>query len=91
MTREPGGTKIGEKIRAILLNPDNKRMAMEAELLLYGASRMQHVKEFIEPAIKAGKIVLCDRFADSTLAYQGYGRGIGISFIKRCVLYPSAL
>ncbi|MBI3354785.1 MAG: dTMP kinase [Nitrospirae bacterium] len=64
MTREPGGTKIGEKIRAILLNPDNKRMAMEAELLLYGASRMQHVKELIEPAIKAGKIVLCDRYAD---------------------------
>ncbi|MEK6681525.1 MAG: dTMP kinase, partial [Nitrospirota bacterium] len=92
MTREPGGTKIGEKIRAILLNPDNKRMAMEAELLLYGASRMQHVKEFIEPAIKAGKIVLCDRFADSTLAYQGYGRGIGISFIKKmCPLSLGAI
>ncbi|MBI5181766.1 MAG: dTMP kinase [Nitrospirae bacterium] len=82
-TREPGGTKIGEKIRDILLNPDNKKMAKETEILLYGASRMHHVKELIEPAIKAGKIVLCDRYADSTLAYQGFGRNMGVSFIKK--------
>ncbi len=82
-TREPGGTKIGEKIRDILLNPDNKKMANETEILLYGASRTQHIEEIIKPALKSGKIVLCDRYADSTLAYQGFGRNMGISFIKR--------
>ena len=82
-TREPGGTEIGEKIREILLNPDNKKMLKETEMLLYGASRTQHVEEIIKPALKSGKIVLCDRYSDSTLAYQGFGRDMGISFIKR--------
>ncbi len=82
-TREPGGTKIGEEIREMLLNPDNKKMAKETEMLLYGASRAQHIKELIEPALKSGKIVLCDRYADSTLAYQGFGRSIGIALIKK--------
>ena len=82
-TREPGGTKIGEEIRELLLNPDNKKMAKETEMLLYGASRAQHIKELIEPALKSGKIVLCDRYADSTLAYQGFGRSIGIALIKK--------
>ncbi|MBI5044171.1 MAG: dTMP kinase [Nitrospirae bacterium] len=82
-TREPGGTRIGEKIRDILLNPDNKKMAKETEILLYGASRTQHIEEIIKPALKSGKIVLCDRYTDSTLAYQGFGRNMGISFIKR--------
>src|SRR4030067_1965080 len=82
-TREPGGTKIGEEIRELLLNPDNKKMAKETEMLLYGASRAQHIKELIEPALKSGKIVLCDRYADSTLAYQGFGRNMGISLIRK--------
>lgn len=82
-TREPGGTKIGEKIREILLNPDNKKMSKETEMLLYGASRTQHIEEIIRPALKSGKIVLCDRYADSTLAYQGFGRNMGVSFIKK--------
>lgn len=82
-TREPGGTKIGEDIREMLLNPDNKKMAKETEILLYGASRAQHIKELIEPALKSGKIVLCDRYADSTLAYQGFGRKIGITALKK--------
>ena len=82
-TREPGGTKIGEEIREMLLNPDNKKMAKETEMLLYGASRAQHIKELIEPALKSGKIVLCDRYADSTLAYQGFGRNMGISLIRK--------
>jgi len=80
--REPGGTKIGEKIRHILL--DNGNMAMEAktELLLYSASRYQLSKQKLIPAIKKGKVVICDRFYDSTTAYQGYGRGLDIDFIN---------
>jgi len=80
--REPGGTKIGEKIRHILL--DNGNMAMEAktELLLYSASRYQLSKQQLIPEIKKGKVVICDRFYDSTTAYQGYGRGLDINFIN---------
>ncbi|MBR0513487.1 MAG: dTMP kinase [Clostridia bacterium] len=77
-TREPGGTPIGEKIREILLDPENKAMADETEALLYAASRAQHVREKIRPAVAAGKLVLCDRFLDSSVAYQGGGRQLGI-------------
>lgn len=75
-TREPGGTAISENIREILLDPANQKMSAECELLLYSASRAQHISEVIAPALKAGKAVLCDRFSLSTVAYQGYGRGI---------------
>nr|WP_290668390.1 dTMP kinase [Ardenticatena sp.] len=77
-TREPGGTPIGDHIRAILLAPDNDTMHPETELLLFSAARAQHVRERILPALDRGAIVLCDRFADSTLAYQGYGRGLAL-------------
>lgn len=77
-TREPGGTKIGEDIRRILLDNSNKDMFPETEALLYAASRGQHFKEKILPAIGEGKVVLCDRFLLSSLAYQGVGRGLGI-------------
>lgn len=77
-TREPGGIEIAEKIRDIILDPANKTMDAKTEALLYAASRRQHLVEKVLPAIEAGKIVICDRFVDSSLAYQGYGRGLGI-------------
>ncbi len=77
LTREPGGTDIGEKIRQVILDPANERMTPVAEALLYAASRAQHVEEVIKPAIAEGKIVICDRFVDSSIAYQGYARGLG--------------
>lgn len=80
--REPGGTSIGEQLRAILLDPLNPEMTARAELLIYEAARAQLVSEVIRPALAAGKIVLCDRFTDSTLAYQGYTRGIDLGFIE---------
>jgi dTMP kinase len=76
-TVEPGGTPIGDQIRQILLNPMNDRLSAGAEMLLYFASRAQNVEERILPSLDAGKIVLSDRFTDSTMAYQGYGRGLG--------------
>jgi len=80
-TREPGGERIAEKIRHILLSP---RSSIEpvAELFLYAASRVQHVEKVIRPALKKGKVVLCDRFCDATVAYQAYGRGISRDLIK---------
>ena len=77
-TREPGGTPIGEKIRSILLDKTNKEMTAETEALLYAASRAQHVREKILPAVAAGKVVLCDRYLDSSVAYQGGGRQLGL-------------
>ena len=77
LTREPGGTPISEKIRAILLDPENKEESGVTEALLYAASRAQHVAEKIKPALQEGKIVLCDRFMDSSIAYQAYARGLG--------------
>ena len=74
---EPGGTRIGQQIRRILLDSANQDLRPSAELLLYFASRAQNVEQCILPALQAGKIVLCDRFTDSTVAYQGYGRGLG--------------
>lgn len=82
-TLEPGGTRIGEQIRAILLNYRNTEMADLTELLLYAAARAQHVREIILPSLAAGKIIICDRFTDSTVAYQGYGCGINADLISR--------
>jgi dTMP kinase len=82
-TRDPGGTPIGKQVRALLLDRDNFRMAPAAELLLYEASRAQLVHEVVRPALQAGRIVLCDRFTDSTVAYQGYGRGLDLDLIAR--------
>jgi dTMP kinase len=79
--REPGGTAISEKIRKILLDEKNKSMAGECEMLLYMAARAQVVNQVIRPALAQGKIVISDRFLDSTLAYQGYGLGIGLDII----------
>lgn len=75
-TREPGGTEVAERIRAVILDPENAAMTPTAELLLYAASRAQHTEEKIIPAVKAGKLVICDRYSDSTLAYQSYARGL---------------
>jgi dTMP kinase len=83
VTREPGGTEIGEKIRSILLDPASKNICPISELFLYMADRAQHVKELVIPAISAGKTVLCDRFFDATIVYQGYARGLDIELIHR--------
>jgi len=77
MTREPGGTRISEKIRSIILDPDNAEMDGMTEALLYAAARAQHVAQLIRPSLEEGKIVLTDRFMDSSIAYQGYGRDLG--------------
>lgn len=82
ITREPGGTLIGEDIRDLVLDTKNTAMSAETEALLYAASRGQHIHEKIAPAIKEGKIVLCERFVLSSLAYQGVGRGLGIEKVK---------
>ena len=76
-TREPGGTPISEKLREILLDPENSEMSAVTEMMIYAAARAQHVSEKIRPAIEHGEIVVCDRFMDSSIAYQGYGRGLG--------------
>lgn len=76
-TREPGGIEISEDIRKIILNPKNTMMDAKTEALLYAASRRQHLVEKVFPAVKQGKIVICERFLDSSLAYQGFGRQIG--------------
>lgn len=81
--REPGGTKISEKIREILLDSKNDSMSAESEMLLYMAARAQVVAELIKPALLKGKIVICDRFLDSTLAYQGYGLGMDKCLIQQ--------
>lgn len=82
-SREPGGTEIGERIRDILLDPVCRQMEARTELFLYLASRTQHVREKILPALRAGKVVIVDRFADSSVAYQGYGRELGEKFVAR--------
>lgn len=81
--REPGGTAISEQIREILLDPTNSAMCDECELLLYEASRAQLVREVVEPALAAGKVVVCDRYYDSTYAYQAGGRGLADDLVRR--------
>ncbi len=81
-TREPGGTEISEQIRQVILSPRNKAMQREAEVLLFSAARAQIVAELIRPALAAGKLVICDRYADSTMAYQGYGLGLDLAGLR---------
>lgn len=83
ITREPGGTVIGDQIRKLLLNPNHKELQALPELLLYAAARAQHVAEKIRPALEMGKTVLCDRFCDATLAYQGAARGLPLPLIAQ--------
>lgn len=79
--REPGGTTVGEQLRAVVLDPAHEAMAPEAELLIYEAARAQIVAEVIKPALERGVVVLCDRFYDSTVAYQAFGRGLDRAFV----------
>lgn len=82
VTREPGGTRIGEKIREVVLDPETPELCDTTELLLFAAARAQHLKEKIIPAIEAGMIVICDRFTPATIAFQHYGRGIPLSLVQ---------
>lgn len=82
ITREPGGTVIGEKVRQLILNPEHKEMSPVTEMLLYAASRAQLVHEVIGPALEEGKIVISDRFVDSSIVYQGIARKLGISTVS---------
>ncbi|OPH51271.1 dTMP kinase [Paenibacillus ferrarius] len=90
VTREPGGTAISDLIRSIILDPAHKEMVDQAEVLLYAASRAQHVHQLILPALKAGRIVLCDRFIDASVAYQAYGLGIEVDIVKEISRYASS-
>ncbi len=89
LTREPGGTPIAEEIRNVILNKKNTAMDPRTEALLYAASRRQHLVEKVIPALKEGKLVLCDRFLDSSLAYQGGARGIGIDTVYNMNLFAT--
>lgn len=89
LTREPGGTKIGEHIRDVVHSLRHQEMAPVTEFLLYNAARAQVVAEVIRPALDAGKIVLCDRYADSTVAYQGYGRRLDLDMVRRVIDYAT--
>ena len=86
-TREPGGGKISEAIREILLNGKNTEMTDECEALLYAAARVQHLHDRVEPALAQGKLVICDRYVDSSIAYQAYGRNLGRDFIEKINAY----
>lgn len=81
LTREPGGSRLAEKIRAVILDAGNAEMCDPCEALLYAAARAQHLHEIIIPALKAGKLVICDRYTDSTYAYQGFAKGLGRAWI----------
>ena len=85
--REPGGTSIGEQIRKVILNPNNTEMAPVTESMLYASSRVQLIDQVILPALRAGKIVVCDRYLDSSIAYQGYARGLGADLVKKVNYY----
>lgn len=86
-TREPGGGKISESIREILLSGKNADMTSECEALLFAAARVQHLHDRVEPALKEGKLVICDRYVDSSLAYQAYARGLGTEFVSKINAY----
>lgn len=88
-TREPGGTRIGEQIRAILHDQANTELVPETEILLYSAARAQHVAEVIRPALSAGEIVISDRYAESTYAYQGYGRGLNLAALDQITRFAT--
>jgi dTMP kinase len=89
-TEEPGGTDFGRKIREIVLNRKSYDICSEAELLLFLAARAQHVREIIKPALTQQAIVLCDRFSDATLAYQGFGRGLDIEMLAQINAFAAA-
>ncbi len=86
-TREPGGGKISEQIREVLLSGKNLEMTDECEALLYAAARVQHLSDRVEPALSEGKLVICDRYVDSSLAYQAYARGLGTEFVESVNAY----
>lgn len=83
LTREPGGTTVSEQIRSVILDGKNVSMTDECEALLYAAARVQLLKENVKPRLDAGELVLCDRYIDSSFAYQGYARGLGVDFIEK--------
>ena len=89
LTREPGGTGIGDQIRGVLHDASNKAMSPGTEFLLYSASRAQHVSQLILPSLEAGKIVVSDRYADSSLAYQGYGRGLDLEVLHAITAFAT--
>ncbi len=88
-TREPGGTGFGEQVRNLLLDVKNRRLDPRTELFLYLASRTQHLEEVILPALRSGKIVLCDRYSDATIAYQGFGRRLDMKIVRIAVDYAA--
>jgi dTMP kinase len=88
VTREPGGTTLGRELRTLVLRPAERPISPDAELLLYAADRAQHLVELVEPALERGAIVLCDRFTDATLAYQGYGRRLDLQRIRDLHRHP---
>ena len=90
VTREPGGTEISDHIRAILLHPEHRSMADQTEVLLYAASRAQHVHQTIKPALERGDIVICDRFIDASIAYQAYGLGIDEQVVRSINAFASS-
>jgi dTMP kinase len=89
ITREPGGTRFGEQIRKVLLSIQNQGLDPRAELFLYLASRTQHLEEIILPALNNGKVILCDRFSDATLAYQGFGRRLEMKIVRAAADYAA--
>ena len=88
-TREPGGTEIGDQVRQVIMDLKNKSMFPTSEILLFQAARAQLVREVIQPSLAEGKVVLCDRYADSTLAYQGYGHQTDLELLKRIIEFAT--
>lgn len=89
VTREPGGTFVGDQIRDVLMNLENVSILPRTEILLFLAARAQHVEELIKPALAEGKIVICDRYGDSTLAYQGYGHQVDIKTLRQLLKFST--
>jgi dTMP kinase len=89
VTQEPGGTPLSDKIRRILLNRGTFQIGAAAEVLLFAAARAQHVEDVIQPALKENRVVLCDRYSDATIAYQGYGRGMDTGILRRIIDFAS--